>query len=458
MKFMSTLDIDNEPAETAIATETGTEIPRPRLGARFLRIWFGQTVSTVGSTLAAVGVAVHVYLQTGSEAWLGVLAAFGALPFVIVGPFLGLVDRFPRRSVMIGADVCAAVGPTFAVLIAVFGDLQVWHLAAAGFLGGLGTAVQTPAALAALPSLVEPDSIGRANGLTQLGPAIGIVAGPVLATPIVAWWGIEAVLLVDLATFVVGLALTLATRFDDVVDRAEVDDDGTWRNALAWMREFGRPLLALLAAMALVNFSLSFFNLGLLVLATEVGGPARAGLALGAGGAAMILGSLAVAATGVAERRVNTIVRYLGVMAAGTIIAAARPVFGVVVLGVAVALAGVPAVNAAVSTVFHERVPASMHGRVFGLRSTIGQVLGPAGSVLAGFVIANLAAPAMTADGALGGSVGFVIGTGSDRGAALVLLCVGGALASLAWALRSARSVGALDTPTIATPGDRAAP
>lgn len=347
---------------------------------------------------------------------------------------------------MIWADVFAAVGPTTALLLALTGRLEVWHLAVAGFVSGIGTAVQAPASLAAIPALVDVEALGRANGLWQLGPAIGLVAGPVVATPLVAFWGIEAILIADLATFAAGAFLTVMTPFDEV-QHVEVDDDGSWRAAWAWLRRTGRPLMVLIAAMSVINLTLSFFNIALLVVATSVGGTARAGLALGAGGAAMVVGSLVASASGTSSSPVQTMVRTLMVIVLGTTIAASRPVFGLVVLGVAMALIGVPAVNAAVATVFHERVPSGMHGRVFGLRSSIGQILGPIGAVTAGFVIANLAAPSLEPTGALSGSIGQLIGTGRDRGAALVLLFVAATLVGLASWLRTSKSIAELDTP-----------
>ena len=181
------------------------EPARPPLGRRFLTVWAGQTLSAIGSTLSAIGAAVYVFVETGSATWLGVLVASAAIPFVVTGPLLSLVDRFPRRTVMIAADVIAATGTIAALALALAGRLEVWQLAAAGFVGGVGTSFQIPAAQAAVPELVEPEALGRANGLYQLGPAAGIIAGPVLATPLVAWWGVEAVLLADLATFVVAV-------------------------------------------------------------------------------------------------------------------------------------------------------------------------------------------------------------------------------------------------------------
>jgi DHA3 family macrolide efflux protein-like MFS transporter len=91
-----------------------------------------------------------------------------------------------------------------------------------------------------------------------------------------------------------------------------------------------------------------------------------------------------------------------------------------------------------VSTIYHERVPSSMQGRVFGLRSAIGRGLEPVGSLIAGVVIASVAAPAMADDGPGAATVGRLIGVGEDRGAAAVVLAVGVALALIGiWLLRS---------------------
>jgi MFS family permease len=422
-----------------------SDVARPPLGRRFVTVWAGQTLSAIGSVLSGIGVAVYVFLETGSTAWLGLLAALAAVPYVVTGPLLPVVDRFPRRTVMIAGDVLASVGSVIALVLAMAGRLEVWHLAAAGFVGGLGSSFQFPAFQAAVPLLVESDALGRANGLNQLGPAVGIVIGPVLATPLIAWWGIEAVLIADLATFAIAVVATLAVRFgtasplvDDGADASATPDDGTWRTTWAWLRRTGRPLVVLLAAMAVVNFCLAFFNIALIALATDVAGAARAGLVLGAGGVTMIVGTLMVGHRGVPERRVRMFAFALALFGLGCAIAASRPAFGLLIVGVIVALAAVPAVNAAVATIFHERVPGSMQGRVFGLRSAIGRALEPVGSLVGGLTIAHIAVPAMTDGGAAAGSLGALLGTGPERGAAAVLLVTGLALVTLGvWLGRS---------------------
>jgi len=140
---------------------------------------------------------------------------------------------------------------------------------------------------------------------------------------------------------------------------------------------------------------------------------------------AMIAGSLVAARRGVADDRIGVFARTLIAAGLGFVLAASYPSLVIVIVGVVLALGAAPMLNAAISTVFHERVPASMQGRVFGLRTSIGRSLEPIGAVAAGFTVAHVAIPAMRDGGSLSGTVGRLIGSGEGRGAALVLGLVG---------------------------------
>jgi DHA3 family macrolide efflux protein-like MFS transporter len=281
-----------------------------------------------------------------------------------------------------------------------------------------------------VPLLVPPGGLGRANGLMQLGPAVGIVVGPLLAAPLVAWWGLTVVLVVDLVTFAVAVATVAAVRLAEpgrpvATTRADV----AWRPVLEWLGGPGRPLRTLLFTGAAVNAVLALFNLGLLALATEIAGPARAGLPIAAIGVALVAGSLLAGARGVGDDRIGTFTLGLSTTAAGCVVAASGPHLALVIVGGVLAVVLIPAVNAATATVFQEHVPAHMQGRVFGLRGAISGALYPVSAALGGLLIDRIGAPLM--DGPLAGSLGRLIGAGPERGAALVVLAGGVALAGL---------------------------
>ncbi|MFE6855973.1 AMP-binding protein, partial [Streptomyces sp. NPDC057674] len=82
---------------------------RPTMG-RFLTIATGQQLSMIGSALTEFALPIWVYLQSGSLFHLGLLAAFGLVPGIVVAPLAGaIVDRGDRRKVMLWGDVAAGL-------------------------------------------------------------------------------------------------------------------------------------------------------------------------------------------------------------------------------------------------------------------------------------------------------------------------------------------------------------
>jgi MFS family permease len=417
--------------------------------------------------VAGFGIAVHVFLDSGNALWLGLLIAAGGLPFVVLAPVLGRIDRFDRRLVMIAGDSIAAVGTAVALAFALAGTLEAWHLVIAAVVGGIGTAIQMPAAQAAVPELVDQDQLGRANGLGQIGPAGGIVAAPVIATMLVSRWGISAVLIVDAVTFLIAVVVTATTPFGSRIEhpssaaQAEQHDrdatDRGWTPVFDWMRTSGHGVATLLALAATVNLCLGFFNVALVAVVATID-ERWAGLPLAVGGISMLGAGVVIGRRGLPDRRVPAITLGVSMLAAGCAICGLRPSLAVVAFGAAIALAAVPIVSSASSTMLHERVPAVMHGRMFALRGGISRSLDPIGAVVAGLAISVFAEPAMSPGGALDGSFGRVLTTGEGRGAALVMLLVGLALAVVATAAKASASLRELDGPRPVWPDRDAEP
>ncbi|HSM66501.1 MAG TPA: MFS transporter [Ilumatobacteraceae bacterium] len=438
--------------------------PTRPLGPTFWRIWSAQTVSTLGSAVAGIGVAVHVFLASGNALWLGLLGAAAGLPFVVLAPLLGSIDRFDRRMVMIVGDSIAALGTLAALAFALAGRLEVWHLVIAAIVGGVGTAIQVPASQAVVPALVDHDQLDRANGFAQIGPAGGLVAAPVIATVLVSQWGITAVLILDAATFAVAVIVTALTplrtddraRSADETTRDDADVAG-WAPVVAWMRSSGRGVAVLLVLMATVNLCLGFFNVALVAVVATID-VALAGLPLAVGGLSMLGVGLVVGRRGLSDRRMPAVTLGVSMLAVGCALCGLRPSLVLVALGTAIALAGVPILSAASTTMLHEAVPSGMHARMFAVRGGISRALDPIGSVVAGVLISVLAEPAMSPGGSLGGSIGRLLSTGDGRGAALVLILVAPALGLVAWAAGSSASLRRLDAPVSAGTGREAGP
>lgn len=373
---------------------------------RFLRVWIGQVLSRFGTTVSAFGAAVWVFLETDSLMWLAVLSMMAALPSIFAAPLTGLVDRYDRRTVMITADTGAAVVTAAVVVVWLVTDLEPWHLAAAAFVGEFIGSFQGPAYDAAVPALVDdPEDLGRANGLVQLGPGLATVAAPGAAGLLLAWGGLGAIFIVDLVTFAIAVITVLATPFSASVV-AEEDDRMRLRDAAFWVRRTAPGIGALILAMAATNLVLSAFNVAIVARGTDLGGEAGAGLAPTLGGLGMVALGLTIGAKGIPTRRMRALMFVMFAYGGLTIMAVLRPWLALFVIGIGLAVSTVALAQAIVSTTFHERVPGAMQGRVFGLRNAVGRGTAPIGALAAGPIA--------------GWSV-----TGTIAGAGVVLILVG---------------------------------
>jgi len=131
----------------------------------FLIIWFGQLISIIGSGLTGFGLSVWIYEQTGQALPIALNALFFNLPRVLLAPFAGAIaDRYDRRSIMILADIGAAVATLGVVVMLLTGRLEVWHIYLSTILSSSFSAFQDPAYRASITMLVPKEDLARAGG------------------------------------------------------------------------------------------------------------------------------------------------------------------------------------------------------------------------------------------------------------------------------------------------------
>jgi MFS family permease len=224
-----------------------TELLRNERRARAFFAVLAQ--SALGNGAAYVALLVVAYERFASGWAIGLILLADLLPAMLLGPVFGAAaDRWSRRGCLIVADVLRAG----AFLGIVFVDSFV---ATFGFavLAGAGTGLFTPAALAGLPSLVQPSRLPAATALFGAIADIGFIAGPAIAAGVLALGGPEAILLGNAATFAIsGVALT-QIRFGAAPRPAE--GEVLYPGLFAGAREGVRELLAMVGIRAVVGAS-----------------------------------------------------------------------------------------------------------------------------------------------------------------------------------------------------------
>ncbi|MBN2114428.1 MAG: MFS transporter [Acidimicrobiia bacterium] len=408
--------------------------------ATFLVVWAGQLVSVTGTTLTGFGLQIWIYLETGSVTRLALVSLAYALPAVILSPFAGvLADRIDRRLAMLGADVLAGIS-TLAIAVLYFtGSLQLWHIYALSGLGAIGNALQVPAWMASIPLLVPKKHLGRANGLVMTAEAVSIVVSPAAAGALLATLGLGAVLLADVATFVVAVATLALVRFPRPEPTPAQQVPSVRREmaeGLRYLRE-RHGLLGLLLIYAGVNFVLAFTNVLVIPLVVSFSSEAAAGGVLSAAGFGMLAGSLAVSAWGgPRHRRIAWVMGGIATGGLAVVVVGLRPSLLLITGGYVVLSLLLPVVNTASQVVWQLKVPPALQGRVYSLRRMLSQVASPLAIVLTGPLADRVFEPLLAEGGGLARSLGKIVGTGTGRGIAFMFVLAGlgtSLMAAIGW-------------------------
>jgi MFS family permease len=179
---------------------------------KFRLLWLGTLFSFIGMQMQVIARGFLAYELTGSNTALGgVMLAFG-LPQFVLGPWGGVfADRLPKRNLIIGTQAIIALNSLWIAVLISTGDIEYWHLVAAGVVQGASFAFQGPARQAFTADLVGRDAIGNAVVLQQLSMNSTRVVGPSLAGVFIAvsFIGVEGVYFLTSLGFIAAMLTNL---------------------------------------------------------------------------------------------------------------------------------------------------------------------------------------------------------------------------------------------------------
>jgi MFS family permease len=177
----------------------------------------GNGISLTGSWMQRVALLWLVWQMTGSGFWLGVLATADMLPILFVGPFAGVAaDRWDRlKQTRLSQYVLATIAALYGMLL-VAGHLNLGILIALTIANGCFIAVNQPARMAMVQSLVDRSDVGTAVALNSVNVNLARITGPAIAGIMMVHMPIAWVFLVN-----AGLTLVFASLLHMVHVRVE---------------------------------------------------------------------------------------------------------------------------------------------------------------------------------------------------------------------------------------------
>lgn len=395
----------------------------------FLIIWFGQFISIVGSGLTRFALGVTLFQQTGKATDFILITAFTVVPGILLSPLAGtVIDRYNRRTIMLLADMVAGLS-TFLIIALIASDqLAIWHIYLVTTINAAANTFQFPAYAALIAQVVPKTHLSRANGLVSLGESISGISAPLVAGFVVATFGLEAVLLLDVVTFLFAVGTLLVIRVPDVnIDEKEKSEPISMQKGLkaGWAFIVARPGLRGLLLFTVVLGVIAVPELLLTPLVLSFASEADLGLVLGSGGLGYLVGSLIITATGGPKRLVLSIVGIEFITGIATVTIALQASIPLIMAAVFVHYFTFAVSATASTTLWQRKVPPTLHGRVFSLQRMINWLALPLMLLLAGPLVDNVFEPFMQSSSPLANQIGAVIGTGTGRGIALIMVISG---------------------------------
>jgi predicted MFS family arabinose efflux permease len=187
----------------------------PAFGIADYRRLFIALSFTAGARWALVlGRGWLVFELTDSAFAVGAVTFAGFFPFVVVGPFAGVIaDRVDRRRMLMVTSAVGVVTAFALVAVTVTDVVELWHVLLLAFIAGSGQASSMPAQQALLANIVPKDILLGAVSLSGIAQHGSRIIGPLFGAALLSAFGAGAVFILSAFLLSCGLLAVWMIRY-----------------------------------------------------------------------------------------------------------------------------------------------------------------------------------------------------------------------------------------------------
>ena len=399
---------------------------------KFLLLWSGELISSVGGGLTSFGLGVYIFRQTGSAASMALVTLLGFLPTLLLSVPAGvLADRYDRRLLMMIGDGCSAVGILYILICMMNGGASLAQICAGVFVSSFFSALLEPSFKATITDLLTREEYSRANGLVSLAGSARYLFSPVIAGFLLTVSDVRLLLIIDICTFFVTVAAAAVVRKGIGSKAAEKKEaflksmkEG-WRVLCA-----NRGVLILVAVSSGITLFMGMFQILAEPLILSFADAKTLGTAETICACGMLVSGVLLGVKGLKGHYVRTL--SLSLAAAGLFMLG----FGLFESMIPICVFGflffamLPLGNNCLDYLIRTNIPDDAQGRAWGLIGFISQF---------GYVVAY------ALSGTAADALGRIGGQGVGRGAAAVIIIAGLCLAAAAASILFPKSIRKLE-------------
>ncbi|MDE6779940.1 MAG: MFS transporter [Ruminococcus sp.] len=394
----------------------------------FFILWITQSFSAFGSAMTSFALVIWIYQNSGSALAAAMLMVCSYTPYVVMSIFAGAVsDKWNKKAVMLVCDSFSALCTVAVMVLLKNNRLQVGHLYIMNTLNGFMNTVQQPASDVAITLLTPEKYYQKISGLRSFSNSLVTVFTPVFASALMAYAGIEAVILFDLSTFATAfVVLLLFIKIPEAYKKNQKPESfmHSIKSGFLFLKA-NKGIMWLIFFLSAINFIASVYEAVLPAMILSKENETVLGAVNTCVGIASLAGSIIVTFMPEPQNRVRIICSCLFFsMSTENFMLAFSDNPVIWCIGAICGWICIPLMNANMDVIFRTHIPSDMQGRIYSVRNTLQFFTIPLGYFSGGLLLDRVFEPFVS-----GASDNFLIrtffGTEKGDGASLLFFAAG---------------------------------
>ena len=230
---------------------------------KFLLLWFGELVSSVGGGLTSFGLSVYIFNITGSAANMALVMLLSSLPILILSMPAGvLADRYDRRNLMMLGDGLSAIGIIYILICMSNGGATLLQICIGILTSSIFSSLLEPSYKATITDLLTQEEYSKASGMVGVAGGARYLISPLIAGFLLSVSNIKLLLIIDICTFIFTVLTTRVVK-NKIISKKIIKKEG-------FLREFRtgwtvitakKGLIFILVISSLVTFFIGTFQI-----------------------------------------------------------------------------------------------------------------------------------------------------------------------------------------------------
>ena len=401
---------------------------------KFMLLWGGELISSIGGGLTSFGLGVYVFDQTGSAASMALITLLGFLPvFIFSVPAGVLADRYDRRVLMMIGDGFSAFGILYILICMMQGECAIWQIGVGVFISSTFQALLSPAYSATISDLLTKEEFSKASGLVSIAGNSRYLISPMIAGFLLSFSDVKLLMIIDICTFFLTLASTFVVKKGITTKKAEVNESFFESLRSGWKAVHdNKGVFVLILVSSAITLFMGMFQILAEPMVLAFSDAKTLGIMETVIASGMMISSIYLGVKGIKKHFVLTLCVTLAI--AGVFIFGFglwENIFLIAPFGFGFFLI-LPFPNNCLEYLIRTNIPDELQGRAWGIIGFLSQI---------GYLLAY------AISGLLSDFLGDKLGIGVGRGSALVIQVAGVLMIIISLVMLKLKSVRKLETP-----------